>query len=388
MKKLDYFLSTPVRNGYSPVCTDKPTSKIILGLGALTGAGLDLSRVKWVPESNEQVNKFVIEAGDFLVSRSNTLDRVGRAALYRGGLSNCSYPDLMMKFRVDEEKILPDFMELILQSAPARKYFMRCASGTSSTMAKITKSVVESLKIPEFPLSKQREIAKIARTWHNAIEKTESLIAAKENQFEWLKYKILKNVEQHADTKRVRLGELLKYEQPTKYIVKSTNYINNGHTPVLTANKSFILGYTNEKENIFNKCPAIIFDDFTTASKYVDFHFKVKSSAMKILLSKNDKVDMRYVYTAMSLTKLPLGGHKRYWISEYQFLDIPLPTLEIQKEMSTSLESAQKEVKLLKKTLAKYRLQKRGLMQKLLTGEWQVKASPLTIKEKRKETNA
>ena len=175
MKKLNHFLNTPVKNGYSPVCTDKPTSKIVLGLGSLTGSELDLNQVKWVPESNEQVDKFLIEPGDFLVSRSNTLDKVGRAALYRGGLSNCSYPDLMMKFRVDEGKILPDFMELILQSPPARKHFMKCASGTSSTMAKITKSVVESLKIPEFPLSRQKEIVNITTVWQSAIEKNRSI---------------------------------------------------------------------------------------------------------------------------------------------------------------------------------------------------------------------
>ena len=186
MKKLKHFLATPVKNGYSPVCTDKPTSKVVLGLGALTGTGLDLTQVKWVPESNTQADKFLIESGDFLVSRSNTLDKVGRAALYRGGLSNCSYPDLMMKFRVDEGKIIPDFMELILQSAPARKHFMRCASGTSSTMAKITKSVVESLRVPEFSMQQQQSIVKIAREWDDAIEKTEALIAAKEKQFEWL----------------------------------------------------------------------------------------------------------------------------------------------------------------------------------------------------------
>ena len=86
-----------------------------------------------------------------------------------------------------------------------------------------------------------------------------------------------------AEWKEYTLGELLQYEQPTAYIVKSTDYNDNYKTPVLTAGKTFILGYTNERQGVYDELPVIIFDDFTTASQYVNFKFKVKSSAMKIL---------------------------------------------------------------------------------------------------------
>jgi len=90
------------------------------------------------------------------------------------------------------------------------------------------------------------------------------------------------------------LGELIEYEQPTNYIVNSTDYSDEYQTPVLTAGKSFIIGYTNEDFGICNAVPVIIFDDFTTESKYVDFHFKVKSSAMKILSTKKDVADIKF----------------------------------------------------------------------------------------------
>ena len=76
---------------------------------------------------------------------------------------------------------------------------------------------------------------------------------------------------------KVKFEDVLKYEQPSKYIVKSTKYNNDYKTPVLTAGKGFILGYTNETDGIFKDTPVIIFDDFTTSSQYVNFHFKVKS---------------------------------------------------------------------------------------------------------------
>ena len=120
------------------------------------------------------------------------------------------------------------------------------------------------------------------------------------------------------------LEDIVDYEQPQAYIVQSTDYKSQYKTPVLTAGKSFIIGYTNESEGIFTDLPVIIFDDFTTDSKFVDFPFKVKSSAMKILHVK-EEVNIQYVCWFMSITRLIGDTHKRYWISEYSKLHIPIP---------------------------------------------------------------
>ena len=130
----------------------------------------------------------------------------------------------------------------------------------------------------------------------------------------------------------VELGEVLDYEQPTKYIVDSVDYDDKYKTPVLTAGKTFVLGYTNEKNGIFQeKLPVIIFDDFTTATKFVDFPFKVKSSAMKILHADKTKVNIKFIFRAMQRIVFPINEHKRYWISEYSKIKIPLPPIEVQK---------------------------------------------------------
>ena len=121
-----------------------------------------------------------------------------------------------------------------------------------------------------------------------------------------------------------QLDSIISYEQPTPYIVKSTDYDNTYTTPVLTAGKSFIIGHTNETNGIYEKLPCIIFDDFTTDSKLVDFPFKVKSSAMKILQVKED-INIEYIAMFMSITRLIGDTHKRYWISEYSKIEIPIP---------------------------------------------------------------
>ena len=125
------------------------------------------------------------------------------------------------------------------------------------------------------------------------------------------------------------LEDIIDYEQPTQYIVESTDYDDEYKTPVLTAGKSFILGYTNESNGICNNLPTIIFDDFTTDSRLVDFPFKVKSSAMKIL-QVNKGINIQYVAYFMSITRLAGNTHKRYWISEYSKIPIPIPPKEEQ----------------------------------------------------------
>ena len=169
----------------------------------------------------------------------------------------------------------------------------------------------------------------------------------------------------------MRLGDILSYEQPNNYIVKNDEYNNKYECPVLTAGKTFILGYTNEKFGIYDKIPVIIFDDFTTETKYVNFPFKVKSSAIKILSS--NKCNLKLIYELIKMIKFNAESHKRYWISEYQYLEIKIPTsIEEQKKIAGLLSVIDEEIENLKKQLELRKQQKKGLMQKLLTGEVRV----------------
>lgn len=153
----------------------------------------------------------------------------------------------------------------------------------------------------------------------------------------------------------VELGEVLDYEQPTNYLVESVDYRDEYKTPVLTAGKSFLLGYTSEENGVFprNDLPVIIFDDFTTATKIVNFPFKVKSSAMKILRSKKG-VNIFFVYYIMQRIKFDASRHKRYWISQYSKIKIPFPPLSEQKRIVAEIEAEQKTIEECKKLIANY----------------------------------
>ena len=156
-----------------------------------------------------------------------------------------------------------------------------------------------------------------------------------------MKTNILKMIEQAVEWRT--LGEVTNYEQPTKYLVKSKDY-DDFKTPVLTAGKTFILGYTNETNGIYqaSKNPVIIFDDFTTANKWVDFDFKAKSSAMKMISSVDEnQFLLKYIYYWLNTLPSGLvdGDHKRQWISNFANKKIPIPPLSVQSQIVQILDT-------------------------------------------------
>ncbi|GAA7591815.1 restriction endonuclease subunit S [Helicobacter pylori] len=172
---------------------------------------------------------------------------------------------------------------------------------------------------------------------------------------------------------RVRLGDILSYEQPTKYLVATTQYLQKGFTPILTAGKTFILGYTNDKHGIYTNIPVIIFDDFTTDSKMVNFSFKVKSSAIKILsLRDNNQADLKYIYEKLTLLKHQVTDHKRYWIDEFSNFEIPLPPLNEQIAIANILSALDNEITSLKNKKRQFENIKKALNHDLMSAKIRV----------------
>lgn len=162
------------------------------------------------------------------------------------------------------------------------------------------------------------------------------------------------------------LGDLLEYEQPTAYIVESTDYSDSYSVPVLTAGKSFILGYTNEMDGVFDKTPVIIFDDFTTATQYVNFPFKVKSSAMKILHINKDLVLPKYIYYRIQIIQFDHSTHKRYWIQQYSKIRVSIPPISEQERIVARIEELFSQlvagVETLKKTKAQLAVYRQAVL--------------------------
>ncbi|WRD45372.1 restriction endonuclease subunit S [Helicobacter pylori] len=229
---------------------------------------------------------------------------------------------------------------------------------------------LQNFLIPIPPLEIQQEIVKILDAFTELNTELNTELKARKKQYEYYQNMLLDfdNINQnHKDAKEKlaqktypkrlktllqtlapkgvefrKLGEVLEYDQPNKYCVTSKEFDKSYPTPVLTAGKTFILGYTNEKDNIYQaskNAPVIIFDDFTTATQWVDFPFKVKSSAMKILFPKNPTINIRFIFFCMQTIPYNISGeHARHWISRYSQLEVPIPPLEIQQEIVKILD--------------------------------------------------
>jgi len=255
----------------------------------------------------------------------------------------------------------------------------KSSKGQGDAVVHISASALSTIDIPLPPKPEQTAIATVLSNTDALIESLKKLIAKKKAIKQGAMQQLLIGKKRlpgfNGEWEVKKLGDLLYYEQPTKYLVKDTEYNDNNDIPVLTAGKTFILGYTNEEFGIFDNIPVIIFDDFTTANKFVTFPFKAKSSAMKILIPTGEDVNLRFVYEKMQLINFPLGDHKRYWISEYQNLKIGIPKPEEQTAIATILFDMDAEIKSLEQKKDKYTMLKQGMMQQLLTGRIRIYAN-------------
>lgn len=235
------------------------------------------------------------------------------------------------------------------------------------------KLTAESLNQVKIKIAKQSEQEKIGELLKN-IEELLTLYEKKKQLLTQLKQGIVNFlITKNGQKSQLRFSgfnnnwesksfeKLLNYEQPTKYIVKKADYISQG-TPVLTANKSFILGYTNEN-NVYQNIPAIIFDDFTLESKYVDFPFMVKSSAIKILTSKNS--NLFFIYQLLNNQRFVQEGHSRHYISVVQKKKILVPSIQEQNKIGNLIKQLENNIEQNSDTIALLKSLKEFLLQNM-----------------------
>ncbi len=281
--------------------------------------------------------------------------------------------------RCEKEYVTVGFGRYIFKNRKSSTALRVIAHGTKVYSLSYRNMAKLNITLPSLP--EQQKIAEILSTWDVAIEKQNALIEQLELRKRGLMQQLLtgklrlRNASGEKfkeEWRKVRLGKILDYELPTPYLVKDSIYNDSFDIPVLTAGKTFILGYTNEKDGIYSKVPVIIFDDFTTDTKYVDFPFKAKSSAMKILKCR-ENANIKFVYEAMQIIKYVVGGHERHWISKFAHISIPLPSLAEQTAIAEVLSTVDREIEIEKQKLAALQNQKKGLMQVLLSGRKRVK---------------
>ncbi|RTZ03582.1 restriction endonuclease subunit S [Flavobacterium bomense] len=318
-------------------------------------------------------NSNPIFKNDLLFAGSGeTLEDIGKCVAYIKSDEAYAGGDIIILRPHSEDA---HYLGYLLNSDEVKKQTFKLGQGHS--VVHIYSSSLKNLKITLPLYQEQQKIAQILSTWDKAIVLQQKLIIQKQQNKKAIMKKLLTGEVRFKgfteEWNEVRIKDTLKYERPDKYIVESDVYSDEHITPVLTANKSFILGYTNENEGIYSNFPIILFDDFTTDNKFVDFPFKIKSSAIKILNITNEKFDLKFIFERMQIFNFPKEEHKRYYISEYQYLKFKCPEFNEQKKIATYSVAIDQEINALQKQLIAMQEQKKGLMQQLLTGKLRVK---------------
>ena len=245
-------------------------------------------------------------------------------------------------------------------------------TGAGSTFVEVSGKQMEQMNLMVPSLEEQKRVGELFKTMDDAItlhqRKLENLKLKKKALLQKL---FPKNGEQFPELRfpgftdaweQRKFGEVFEYERPDAYIVKSDNYSDEYDMPVLTANKAFVLGYTEEKNSYDN--PSIIFDDFTLDRKFVDFPYMLKSSAIKILTAKIEN-DLRFLFERLNSTRFEVLGHARHYISVVQNTDTLCPSFDEQTCISKFLENFDNLITLHQRKLEHLQLQKKALLQQM-----------------------
>ena len=260
------------------------------------------------------------------------------------------------------------FFAYVLQ----KKFSEEKDKAPGGTIKTITKEALSSFEVLTPIISEQHEIGSFLKNLDNLIAATQHKIDALEQAKKALLQRLFDQswrFKGYSDPwEKRKLGDILNYEQPTPYIVRSENYQNSFPTPVLTAGKSLLLGYTNETNGIKSaskSSPVIIFDDFTTSSHLIDFPFKIKSSAMKILSPSNNDSDIYFSFGLLSSINYVSKNHERHWISQFSNFRVQVPSVHEQACVSRVLLNVTDLIAATQSRLSSLELLKKSLLQGL-----------------------
>ena len=309
----------------------------------------------------EELKSFIVKNGDILFQRSSeTLEDVGRANVYMD-----DKPAVFGGFVIRGKKkseYNPLFFKYLLATPYARRKIIPMGAGAQHF--NIGQEGLSKVKL-YFPiLQEQHKIASLLQLIDERISTQNKIIEDLKKLKSAIRKRVFTSLK-NEHTENCEINQLLAYEQPSAYIVANDEYSSDTTlTPVLTANKGFVLGYTNEDFGIYQKGECIIIDDFTMDTKYVSFPFKVKSSAIKILTAKSN-VNLRFMFEYLLYLELKSEEHKRHYISEIASLVIKLPLKEKQNRIAYLMTSLDNKLVLEENIMAKYMDEKRYILSQM-----------------------
>ncbi|UBH61901.1 restriction endonuclease subunit S [Proteus vulgaris] len=393
-----------IQTGISKSASRKLTDPIevpYLRVANVQDGHLDLSVIKHISIERKNLERYTLKTGDVLLTEGGDFDKLGRGTVWNNEIESCVHQNHVFSVRTDASVLLPEFLSILTASSYGKRYFISC-SKQSTNLASINSTQLKQFPVLLPSLDVQKSIVSASKLWDNAIEKTEALIAAKEKQFEWLKSQLLLNNPKSKRWNTNTLGEFI--------VEKKEKSTTPDLYPCLTSSRRGIF----LQEDYFSKQVAskdnsgykiMSRGDFTFRSMSDDglFVFNKQTIIDKGLISPaygvfspKQNMDSDFLYYFLNspafrqaLSREVQGGTRTALkLNALKKLEVKIPCIQEQNDIASKLNIAKKEIDLVKELLEKYRSQKRGLMQKLLTGEWQVSSSQPVAEDMYQEASA
>ncbi|MBW4647877.1 MAG: restriction endonuclease subunit S [Kastovskya adunca ATA6-11-RM4] len=372
------------------IASDAEGSTPIIGMKNLVSGKVLLNDLAKVSIGQEDVEKFRLLPGDILLNRTNSYDLVGKVAIYDSN-QLAVFASYLVRFQFNTSQILPEFVDYFLNSNPAQQRLKKLATKGVS-QANINPTVFkEQFLIPVPSIQEQKRIAEILATWDEAIALTERAIEAKQNLRTALLSKLL-NFEKSHQTKIGEISQVKSGSTPLRANYES--YFKAGTVPwvkTMDLNNGFI--YKTAElitDTAIKQTACSVFPKGTVlVAMYGGFNQIGRTGLLKIDAAVNQAISAIQVDKSIVLPEYLLqylNAKVDYWkrfaassrkdpnITRKDVCDFPIvvPSLLEQRKIVDVLEASDHEISLLHQYCACLQRQKRGLMQKLLTGEWRV----------------
>ncbi|WP_321429213.1 restriction endonuclease subunit S [uncultured Methanolobus sp.] len=341
----------------------------------------DLNEIKTIRIPHEKIKRYKLISGDVLLTEGGDFDKLGRGAVWYEQIKDCVHQNHIFVVRPNNKHIISEFLSAQTGSTYGKKYFISC-SKQSTNLASINSTQLKAFPVILPPLPEQKAIADLLSTWDETIEITERLIQAKEKQFKGNTQKLIdlrctewthikpKNMFDLITEKNHPNEELLSVTQDQGVIprdmLKGRVMSPDGTTASYKHIKpgDFVISLRSFQGGIeYSKYQGIISPAYTVLRPKIKMDTDFYQIFFKTYI---------FIEKYLNLAVIGIRDGKQISIPDFLSIKIPLPPLEEQKRIAETLSVTQQEIDILKQLAEKYKTQKRGLMQKMLTGEWRV----------------
>ena len=366
----------------------------VVGMRNLQNGKVVFNDLPFVVIDETEKERLLLHDGDILLNRTNSYDLVGKVGYVEKAIE-AVFASYLVRLKVDKKKSDPRFVAVWLTSFWAEQMLKKIATRAVSQVNLNPTEFKKFCLIPVPPLPEQKAIADLLSAWDEAIEKTERLIQAKKKSFKRLLNDLIHQGRSNHTWKSFNLSDLC-YSISRKNEENNTNILTSSAQNGLVSQLEYynknvsaenITGYylLKKGEFAYNRSSAKGYP--YGATKRLDRYEKGVLSTLSLCFALRPDAPcesdfLLHIFESgavhrelRTVCQEGARSHGLLNITKADFLGINLflPSQEEQQKIQSVLNTAQKEIDLLKQLAEKYKTQKRGLMQKVLTGQWRIR---------------